>query len=141
MWVVIGFAALGLLIGNLVGLTSESIVAPLISLLFVFIGGSLFAFLHKLSTADRRLAGASLLALSLACLVGTYAGIYVAEYQVLSPANRRAPTAGNKYVRNATVSRATLINETKDKAGINEAFQNMYQLALEYEDLLRSTNK
>ncbi len=61
MWMILGFAALGLLIGNLIGMTSEGVIGELISLLFVFVGGSLMAFLHKLTPADRRLAGGALL--------------------------------------------------------------------------------
>lgn len=85
MSVIIGLFLLGLLVGNLTGLSAQSVVTPLMGLLFAFVGGSVIAFLGKLPATDRRLAGQCVIALSLGCLIGTYAGIVVTEYQLLSP--------------------------------------------------------
>jgi hypothetical protein len=85
MWVIIGLFLLGLLVGNLVGLTATSVVTPLLGLLFAFVGGSVIVMLGKLPSADRRLAGQCIVALALGCLIGTYGGIVVTEYQLLSP--------------------------------------------------------
>jgi len=131
-WMAAGFGGLGLLIGNLVGLTSESLVGRIISLLFVFIGGSLLAFLRKLDVHDRKTAGASLLALSLASIVGVYMGILMTEYRWLSPANGKA-VEESKYLRNGGISRAAAIDATKDPKNLEGAYQRMYELALEYE--------
>jgi hypothetical protein len=102
MWLVLAFSALGLLIGNLVGLSTTPIVASLLGLLFAFAGGSVIAFLHKLTPPDRTAAGQALLALSVGSLIGLYAGIAVSEYRLLSPAHRRVaapPNAGTGTTR------------------------------------------
>lgn len=95
MWLVLAFLALGLLIGNLVGLSATAVVASLVALLFAFGGGSIIAFLHKLSGADRTAASQAVLAFSLACLVGVYAGLRVSEYRMLSPEGRKPQTSGS----------------------------------------------
>lgn len=71
MWIVIGFAALGFLIGNLVGLTAHSVVTSVLTLIFAFTGGSIIAFLGKLTLDDRRVAGQAICCLSLCCVLGT----------------------------------------------------------------------
>ena len=48
----IAFAALGFLIGNLVGLTGGPISASTIALLFAFGGGSAVGFLPKLGSGS-----------------------------------------------------------------------------------------
>jgi hypothetical protein len=82
---VLGFGFLGLLIGNIAGMTSAAISSSLLSLLFAFVGGSILVFLEKLSPETRKLAGQSVAALSICCLVGIYSGIYVSEHRLLSP--------------------------------------------------------
>ncbi len=89
MWLILGFCALGFLIGNLTGMTSESVVTPLVGLLFAFVGTSILAVLHKLNIDDRRLAGKAVLALASCCLIGVYVGIIVTENRWLSPKARR----------------------------------------------------
>ena len=88
-WAAFSFGALGLLVGNLVGFTAESITASIVPLLFAFGGGSAIAFLQKLSVPDQRTAASAIFGLSLGCLVGLYAGLYVAERQLLTPPERR----------------------------------------------------
>jgi len=102
MWLILAFSALGLLIGNLVGLSATSIVTPLLGLLFAFGGSSIIAFLHKLSGDDRKAAAQAVLAISLACLVGVYSGVLINQYRVLTPKARRWPvavSASSKSVR------------------------------------------
>jgi len=55
MWIVAGLFFLGLLVGNLVGLTSESVVTSLVWLLFALIDGSVVALLGKLTPQQQRL--------------------------------------------------------------------------------------
>jgi len=74
MWVIVGRFLLGLLVGNLVGMTAESVATPLLGLLFAFIAGSVIALLGKLPPEDRRLAGQCIAALSLGCLSARTAG-------------------------------------------------------------------
>jgi hypothetical protein len=85
MWIVLSFLALGFLIGNIVGMTAQSVVTSLLGLLFAFAGGSVLTFIHKLDAGERRLAGQAVLALSLACVGGLYTGIFVSEHRLLSP--------------------------------------------------------
>jgi hypothetical protein len=110
---VVGFALLGLLIGNLVGMTSAPVTSSVLSLLFAFTGGSILVMLEKLTVDTRRLAGQAIAALSVACLIGVYAGILVTEHQLLSPPRARdaALTAAsrnsrdeNTYLRSAELS-------------------------------------
>jgi hypothetical protein len=97
MWVVIAFAALGLVVGNLVGLTATPVVASLLGLLFAFAGGSILTFFHKYTPEDRTAAAQGLLALAVGCLLGVYAGIFVSERRLLSPPHRRMPTTDSAY--------------------------------------------
>ena len=103
MWLILGFAALGFLIGNLVGLTSESVVTQTIGLLFAVMGGSLIVLLKGLQPDDRRLAGKMILSLSVMALLGVVSGIVISENRLLSPAHIVAG-ADNKYLRKLTAS-------------------------------------
>ena len=153
MWIVIGFAALGLLIGNLVGLTSESAVNPLLSLLFVFVGGSVLGFLHKLDANDRAIAGGSVLSLSVCCLVGVYFAIWTNQHRWLSPktagATQASATQANAtqtdqpYLRSAAVNEADLIDRRKEQGVIkpDEAYEQMYRLVRKYASAPDKENK
>jgi len=110
MWLIVGFGALGLLVGNLVGLTSEPVVASTIGLLFSSIGGSVILFLHKLQQDERRLAGQLILALASSTLLGIFTGIYISEHRTLSPNQARSSPAENKYLRSATASEVMAID-------------------------------
>ena len=76
---------LGLLVGQLVGLSSDSIAKPLISTLFAFGGGSILVLLGRLKQDDRAPALLALLGVSTGCLVGVYLGLYVDTHHLLSP--------------------------------------------------------
>ena len=145
VWLVLGFAGMGLLIGNLVGLTSEKIVMPVIGLLFAFIGSSILAFLHKLSEHDRNVAGKAILSLSVCCLLGVYVSVFVAERQLLSPApstpsvstTATAPQSSapagpiqNKYLNSEVITAAEAIDSQKQLGRLNaeEAYEQMYRL-------------
>jgi hypothetical protein len=81
----LAFLVLGLLVGNLAGLTSASVTLPLVAALFAFGGTSGVAFVEKLQVADRSMAARLILGLSVGCLVGVYTGILVREHRWLSP--------------------------------------------------------
>jgi hypothetical protein len=144
---VAGFAALGLLVGNLLGLSATSFVKEFVSLVFVFVGGSVIALLHKLSNSDRRVAGSLLFALSVGTVVGIYAGVLVTEYRVLSPAVPRPMVSGqpsatdggkttdsNRYLRGSTLSEASTIELNRSLGlSIEDAYTQMYSLAVRYE--------
>ena len=112
----IAFISLGFLIGNLAGLSANNVTNSLIALLFAFAGGSAIAFLSKLERPDRTLAGQAITALSIGCLLGTYGGVLVAEYQVLTPpAYRQAPADSSvgtrKLLRAELKSQASVIDQ------------------------------
>ena len=141
MWLIVGFSALGLLLGNLVGMTSESVVGQLVGLLFVFVGGSVFALLRKLNDNDRGLAGKLLMGVSLGTLIGVYAGIAVNEFRLLSPRTIAAIERGesvNKYVRSGSLqaSGGIDIKRAKGLLTIDDAYAQMYDLAASYEKVL-----
>lgn len=139
MWVVIGLFLLGLLVGNLVGLTAQSVVSSLLSLLFAFIGGSLIALLGKLSPSERGLAGQCIVALSIGCLIGTYGGIAVSENQLLSlrgthTGASRLTVADRKYLRSEILTPAAAI-DLQYRQGLINADEAYRQLSV----LLRKT--
>lgn len=134
---IFAFACLGFLIGNLVGLSAESTLSVVLPLLFAFGGGSALAFLHKLQPSDRRLAAAAVAALSLSCLLGTYGGIMVSEYQILSP-TRGDPVSSSavvdrKYLRTVDISVVQLIDQRYKAAEYTaeRAYEEIYRLVSE----------
>jgi hypothetical protein len=145
MWIVIGLAALGFLIGNLVGLTAHSVVTALLSLIFAFTGGSVIALLGKVSPDDRRLAGQAICALSLTCLLGVYSGIAVSEWRVLSPRTQSTTLAEtdkgsgkgelgptsivNKYLNSGEASAVESIDFQYRKHAItaDDAYEQLYK--------------
>lgn len=138
MWIISGLAALGFLIGNLVGLTASSVVTPLLGLLFAFAGGSVLGLLHKINDRDRQIAGASLLALSIFCLGGMYLGILTTQYRWLSPpaSKSEALERGRRTVREGEAERI----DGARLAGIKtqDAYELLYRLALKYEEHFRA---
>lgn len=159
MWLAFAFAMLGLLIGTLVGLTSESVVQTLLGLLFALMGGSVIALLGKLSPEDRKTASQAIASLSIACLIGIYSGIVVTQYRLLSPkidsnkpavttdSNKPAVTTDSKkpavttraeisketYIRSAQIAKANAIDIRYHKHLITpeQAYEEMYSLARE----------
>lgn len=137
---ILAFAALGFLIGNMVGLTAESVISALLPLLFAFGGGSAVGLLHKLDADGRKAASGAILSLSIACLVGTYIGITVSEYQLLTPPERRqlradASISESKYLRSFLASEASRIDQLK-ATGIltaEQAYEAQYQLLIQAE--------
>jgi len=77
LWIGVGFAAFGFLVGTTAGLSSAELTVTLLGLLFALIGGSVGALLGKLDAEGRKLAGVALLAFSLTATFGLYSGIYV----------------------------------------------------------------
>jgi hypothetical protein len=92
----LSFAALGLLIGSIAGLTSAAITTSLLSALFAFVGGSVLAFLPKFNNEDRRVASSAIAGLSMAATIGLYGSLYVREHRVLSSSDGGA---GGGYLR------------------------------------------
>ena len=134
MWTIVAFAALGFLIGNTVGLTASSVASSLISLLFAFGGGSAVAFLRKLNNDDRRSASQAVTALSLACLVGIYVGIWISESQILTPHRRQQDNsvqtiAERKYLRSALVTKTNEIDQAYQVGDLTPkvAYEQLYE--------------
>jgi len=143
MWIPFGFGALGLLIGSLVALTAESVVSSTLSLLFTFVGGSIIVVLHKLGPDDRKLAGASIFAMSACCLIALYLGIFTTQYRLLSPRVSLARSGTKEvdfhYLRSAKQERANQIDTMRQQKQItpDDAYEQMYRLALETADASR----
>jgi hypothetical protein len=132
---ILAFSALGFLIGNLVGLTAESVVSAILPLLFAFGGGSAIGFFHKLGQESRRMASTAILAISVACLIGVYLGIAVSEHQWLTPHDRRearstVSIAESKYLRSYLVAEADQIDQLKSSGALSaeQAYQALYKL-------------
>ena len=77
LWIGLGFAAFGALVGTTVGLSSAAVTMTLLGLLFALIGGSFGVFLGKLDTEGKQFAGVGLLTFSVCAILGIYGGIYV----------------------------------------------------------------
>lgn len=140
MWLVAGLGAMGLLLGALLGLTSEALVGSTIALLFAFVGGSIFALLGKLTENDRRLAGQMLAALSICAIFGLSFGIAANTYRWFSPfpdaAQKTYVHKDDPYIRSKTVSLANEIDAEKQHGSIttDQAYEQMYRLALSQTD-------
>ena len=108
----VAFSFLGLLVGNIVGLTSASISNTVLAAIFAFIGGSVVTFQSKLTNEQIRFALHAITAFSIFTLFGIYIGILVKEYQLLSPASNIADK--NPYLRSST-SDYVKIDELEDE--------------------------
>jgi predicted PurR-regulated permease PerM len=87
-WACAAFASIGLLTGLLTGMTSSSVVTAVLGLVFALLGGSIVAFVQKLTVAQQDIAVKCLLFLSLFCTLGVFCGIVITEHQLLSPTNQ-----------------------------------------------------
>ena len=124
MLIAFAFASLGFLIGNMVGMTSSSVVSSLIPLLFAFGGGSAIAFIQKLEIDARKLASIAITCLSLSCLAGIYSGILMTEYHILSPENQNRTSQSREestYLRAGTTSLVNFIDSQIAKGNITVA--------------------
>lgn len=140
MWTLLAFLFLGFLVGNLAGITAESVTSSLLALLFAFGGGSAIAFVHKLDSAKRKLASQAVVVLSIGCLVGTYLGIYVTERQLLTPTSyRTTPEKSSielrKVLRAGLVSQASMIDQLHKSGTLSaeKAYETLYETIMRSE--------
>jgi hypothetical protein len=70
--------------------SSDHLAKVALGLIFGLLGSSVIAFLQKVRLEDRALAGGMLLAISCGSLAGLYSGIFVSEYQLLTPKAHRS---------------------------------------------------
>lgn len=155
MWLILGFAFTGFLIGNLMAMSASSTVPSFLGLLFALLGGSLIALLHKLKQEDRTAAGKIVLALSAMCLLGVYTGLVINERELLTPKERRfwpavsksnefnsaakpetshstdcssIKTQASKYLAGAELSKADGVDLKKQRGEITpeQAYAEMY---------------
>ena len=136
MWNIIAFTSLGFLIGNLVGLTSESTIVSLIGLLFVFAGSSAISFMHKLSEHEKINASKAIMSLSISCLVGVYASAVISDNQLLTfeenMSNKRDTIASRKYIRENIISEVNQIDKMKadNEISVDKAYEKLYKLII-----------
>jgi hypothetical protein len=141
----IAFAALGLLVGNVSGLSDAAVTLPLIAALFAFVGGSAIAFLKDVPDAQRGSAALAITGLAIGCLLGVYLGILVREHQLLTPQARRfiaTPSEQNapvtqsgvtRYLRSSDVQRLGTIDAARRRGALTaqEAYDSLYNLIRE----------
>jgi hypothetical protein len=137
MWLVIGLGLMGYLVGFLAGMTEEQVVKPVITLLFAFVGGSIFVLLAKLTPPDRTLAGKMLSALSICCVIGMVSGVSINQFRWLSPDRSSAQASYSKknapYLRSAQTDQADVIDQQM-RAGVisrDDAYAKLYNLVHE----------
>jgi hypothetical protein len=93
MWISLGFFTMGLLVGNLAGLSATSVVSQIIGLFFALAGGSVIAFLKGLEKEEQKMAGQAMLSASAGALLGIYVGVLVVQFRLLSPSYARVPVS------------------------------------------------
>lgn len=99
-------------------MSATSLVQTVITALFALMGGSLIGFLQKLSVENQFKASLGVLGISIGALVGVYSGVYVTQYQLLTPKNLRlsgdSPHKGPLpvlYLRSSQLTDAAAIEE------------------------------
>jgi hypothetical protein len=133
-----GMFFMGTLIGTLLAMSAKSLTQAVIAALFALFGGSLIAFLQKLSVCDQFKAGIGIFAISLGILIGIYTGLYVNDHQLLTPAIRRlranvatseTSTCDVKYLRANVIPDAKAIDqEYRNGLKAEEAYEKLYAL-------------
>jgi len=132
----ISFACLGLLIGNMVGLSADSLVRVLIPALFAFGGGSVLVILRKLSVDEQRMAAVAISTLSIFCLLGVYVGILQAEHRFFTPQSDQSfgDTASsmqsNKYLHDSEIETIYAIDAKYSNKFITaeEAYDQLFKV-------------
>ena len=104
LWIGVGFAAFGFLVGTTAGLSSAELTTTLLGLLFALIGGSVGAFLAKLDFEGRRLAGVALLTFSATATLGLYSGIYVRVNDLLRTSDTQQVLATDAGAQKSSAS-------------------------------------
>jgi predicted PurR-regulated permease PerM len=124
---IVAFISLGLLIGNIVGMTESVISNTLIGLLFAFGGTTAIGFLRKVRPSERKIAACCIISLSFSCLVGLYMGIYVSRHQLLGPsANKEGQSL--TYLRKSDIEKIDFINIKKKEnlLSCEDAYEELY---------------
>lgn len=131
-----GFAAFGLLIGLITGLTSSAISGAIITALFAFVGGKILLNFDGKKPGVQINIGIVILGFSLFCVTGILSGIYIKVNQVLTITytvkSNQSPTSskkdsGNVYLR---ANEAKLIELEYRRGEINKdsALQALFNL-------------
>jgi len=110
------FAALGVLVGTLVGLSASELATALLSILFAFAGTSAIAFAQVKGEQVKQVATSAILSLSIGCLIGIYSSVFVTEHQLLSPNIIRPhrfsePLVERKYIRDYQTNKTKTIDK------------------------------
>lgn len=129
MWHATAFSLLGLLVGNLAGLSASPIAATVIAGALTLAGGSAIALFQKLEERDIKRVCQCLAAFSIASLLGLYCGVVVCEYRLLTPLAQRTAIVENavgndsvdkKYVRDAEVDAIDLEFQKASRAATTD---------------------
>jgi len=111
-WIGAGFAAFGLLVGVVCGLSEAKLTTTLLGLLFALIGGSLGALLGKLNAEARKVTGIALLTFSVFTVTGVIGGITIRVNQLLLFESTR--TAAAKVESAASLPSVSLKSDDKE---------------------------
>lgn len=101
IWIGVGFAAFGMLVGTTAGLSSAELTTTLLGLLFALIGGSIGVLLGKLDEDGRKVTGAALVSFSIFATAGIYTGIYVRINDLLRTTPRTTAAASESQAASA----------------------------------------
>lgn len=127
----LAFGSLGLLVGNIIGLSGNSLGISFVAALFALGGGSLIPFLNKLIPNDREIAAISLIALSLSCLLGIYVGILQNEYQIFTPSKTHGSDHNDqtRYLRGEDMDVINSIDRkyTSKLITAEDAYEQLYK--------------
>ena len=132
------FAVLGLLVGTLLAFSAQSLAQAVLAALFAFFGGSILQIMATRTRAFQLAAALATLALSLGTIAGIYSGVYVNEYQLLSPIDHRgnegtgnAALGSRKYLRENLLKQADEIDSKRRSGAITleDAYEQMFKLS------------
>ena len=114
--VIWGFSSLGMLVGNLIGLSTDSLSSVLLPALLTLVGAGGFGFLSKLAESERAIAMTSAASFCIACLVGIYSSVWLTEHRIFTPPNSYGtPIKERKVLRGDEIQRTCALFSRYDK--------------------------
>ena len=135
----LGYAALGLLVGILAGLSSSEIAAALMAAVFTFAGGAATLLLKEEHITQKRL-GTILLSFAPLCLAGLFTGIVIKENRLLTNVGRVERLAalklvepGEPYLKGVSMNKLHAIN-TRFRNGdltAQAAYEELWKIVTE----------
>ena len=108
VWLVVGIASLGSLIGIICGLSSAAVTLPLMAALFSLAGGGITSIVSGLKERDAKMiAGKLLFSFCITCTLFLLLGIWAREHHWLTPPGEKKEEA--PILKSATASDLQLV--------------------------------